>query len=188
MGRNHPVDFDDGGSYVSSIDDGVMPDLYDSSDESDECEGSLPDQQDHEDDLWTEEDLIGPRARKFRSEPPAFPKYKPKTKPGPVLIYPCTTMPIDFLHLYLDGGIMESFVRNTNLVGVKLIASLRKRTKGPNKPLWKPTSIGDSYCLFSVFLHMGMKRQPSMRSYWSNDPRYSDTFGKKALLVTVLNY
>ena len=27
---------------------------------------------------------------------------------------------------------------------------------------------------------MGMKRQPSMRSYWSNDPRYSDTFVKKS--------
>jgi hypothetical protein len=33
--------------------------------------------------------------------------------------------------------------------------------------------------LFGVFLHMGMKRQPSMRSYWSNDPRYSDAFVKK---------
>ena len=124
--------------------------------------------------------MIGPRTGKFRSEPPAFPKYKPKMKPGPVFLHPCTTMPIDFLHLYLDGGIMESFVRNTNLIGVKLIASLRKRTKGPNKLLWNPTSIGELYRLFSVFLHMGMKRQPSMRSYWSNDPRYSDTFVKKS--------
>ncbi len=59
LGEESSVDFDDNGSYVFSIDDGVMPDLYDSSDESEEGEGSLPDQQDNEDDLWTEKDLFG---------------------------------------------------------------------------------------------------------------------------------
>ncbi len=27
---------------------------------------------------------------------------------------------------------------------------------------------------------MGIKRQPTMRPYWSNDPRYSDSFVKRS--------
>ncbi len=157
-----------------------MPELYDTSEESDEENASLNDGQDDEGDLWVVEDLIGPRTGKFRSEPPAFPKYKPKMKPGPTFLHPGTTMPVDFVHLYFDDSIMNCFVINTNLVGVKLIASLKKNSKGPNKSRWIPTTIAELYRLFAVFLHMGMKRQPSMRSYWSNDPRYSDAFVKKS--------
>jgi hypothetical protein len=126
-----------------------------------------------------EEDLVGPRKGKFRSEPPAFPKYKPKSKPGPIFLHPSTTIPIDFLHLYLDTSMMEIFVVNTNICGLNLFASIKKQNKGPNKSPWVPTTISELYRLFGVFLHMGMKRQPSMRSYWSNDPRYSDAFVKR---------
>ena len=171
--------FHDDSSYTSSVDDDLMPDLYDSSDESDEDQEANPDSDVDEDVPWTEVDLVGPRTGKFGSEPPAFPRYTPKERPGPNYLHPATSFPIDFFHLYLDTSIMEQFVVNTNLCGETLSIPKSKRSNGPNKGRWKATTIAELYRLFGVFLHMGMKRQPTMRSYWSTDPRYSDSFVKK---------
>ncbi len=176
---NLSAENEDNDSYISSDDDCLMPELYDDSDDS-EGEGDLDSNSDHhEDDLWTEEDLIGRRAGKFKTEPPAFPKYTPELKPGPIFLHPCTSFPIDFFHLYFDSSLMAIFVENTNISGAEIVASINKTSKGPNKGPWTPTTTGELYRLFGVFLQMGIKRQPSMRSYWSNDPRYSDAFVKK---------
>jgi hypothetical protein len=171
--------FHDDSSYLSSVDDDLMPDLYDSSDESDDESGSDPDSEEDGAEPWTEVDLFGPRAGKFVSEPPAFPKYTPREKPGPNHLHPATSFPIDFIHLYLNTQLMKEFVVYTNLSGESLPIPKSKRSNGPNKGRWKPTTVGELYRLFGVFLHMGMKRQPTMRSYWSTDPRYSDSFVKK---------
>ena len=71
-------------------------------------------------------DLFGPRTGKFGSEEPPFSRYTPKNTPGPFSIPPSTSFPIDFLHLYLDPGIMKAFVEKTNLCGGRYFISKSK--------------------------------------------------------------
>ena len=76
-----------------------MPDLYDSSDESEDEDGFDSDSEEVEDEPWTVVDLFAPRTGKFGSEEPTFPRYTPRNTPGPISIPPSTSFPIDFLHL-----------------------------------------------------------------------------------------
>ena len=156
-----------------------MPDLYDSTDESEAENASNSDLEDDEELIWEEEDLSRPHDGKFRPERPAFPKFRSIHPPGPINIPPGTTSPVDYLNLYLDPDIMDVFVENTNLFGAKFFSSKGKSSNSPHQGRWKPTTRSEIYRFFGVLLHMGMKRQPSMRSYWSNDPRFSDAFVKK---------
>lgn len=156
-----------------------MPDLNDSSDESEAGNCSNPDSENYEVFIWTEEDLNRPQDGKFCPERPSFPKFRPIHPPGPINIPPGTSSPVDFLNLYLDPYIMDVFVENTNIFGAKYFSSKGKSSNSPHQGRWKPTTRSEIYRFFGVILHMGMKHQPSMRSYWSNDPRFSDAFVKK---------
>ena len=96
----------DDSSYISSDDDDLMPDLFDSSDESEEKNDTDSDSELDEEFPWTEVDLIQHQTGKFKSQPPLFPKYTPRNKPGPIYLHPATAFPIDFFHLCLDVSIM----------------------------------------------------------------------------------
>ena len=171
--------FHDDSSYESSVEDDMMPDLYDDTDDDkDESDGD-PDSEEDDEPTWTEEELAAPNSGKFKSDTPAFPKFKPVYTPGPSNIPIGTENPIDFLNLYLDCSIIDEFVKHTNIFGEELCAFLKKKSKSPHQGSWKPTNRSEIYRLFGVLLHMGMKRQPSMRCYWSNDPRFTDPFVKK---------
>ena len=74
---------------------------------------------------------------------------------------------------------MADLVECTNAVGYHFFASKNMRSNGSQVGRYNPTTIGELYRYFAVILHMGIKRQPSMRSYWSQDSRYSDNFVKK---------
>ena len=172
--------FHDDSSYASDDDNDLMPELYDSSDCSDIENGSNPDSDNDIGPIWTLEDLVSPQLGKRRFLPSNFPKFSPLTPPGPINITPGTISPIDFLLLYLNSDLLNLFVENTNHFGSKIILPQKKQSKSPNKGYWKPTTPSEILRLFGVLLHMGMKRQPSMRSYWSNDVRLSDGFVKRA--------
>ena len=66
-----------------------------------------------------------------------------------------------------------------NAVGEHFFASKLKESNGSNMGRYIPTKIGELNRYFGVILHMGINTKPSMRSYWSQDPRYSDNFVKK---------
>ena len=172
--------FHDDSSYESDDDDDLMPELYDSSDGSDIENGSYPDSDNDIGPIWTLEDLSQPQFRKNRFLPSNFPKFSPIFPPGPINIPPGTASPIDFLRLYFNSDLLEIFVENTNQFGSKIIVPIKKNSKSPHKGSWRPTTPSEIFRLFGVLLHMGMKRQPSMRSYWSNDARFSDAFVKRA--------
>ena len=156
-----------------------MPNLYDSSDESEEEKSSNPDSEEDEPSSWTVEELTKAPTGKFVSGPPPFPKFRPANPPGPFNIPAATSFPVDFFHLYFDIDVMNLFVALTNIAGEKIFSLKHKSRKGSNMPRWKPTTLSELYRLFGVLLHMGIKRQPTMRSYWSQDPRYSDAFVKR---------
>jgi hypothetical protein len=172
--------FHDDSSYDSDQDDDLMPELYDSSDCSDSENVSNPDLEGNNDPIWTLEDLIHTQLGKNRFLPSNFPKFSPLIPPGPINIPPGTILPIDFLLLYLNSDLLNLFVENTNHVGSNIIVPLKKKSKSPNKGSWRPTTQSEILRLFGVLLHLGLKRQPSMRSYWSNDIRFSDGFVKRA--------
>ena len=125
--------FHDDFSYLSSVDDQLILDLYDSRNESEDNRGSSSDSESDEEEPWTVLDLVGPRTGKFASEPTAFSRSAPKNTPGPIFLPPCTTFPIDFLHLYLNIGIMKAFVEKTNLCGRKIISLKVEDSNSPNK-------------------------------------------------------
>lgn len=170
--------FHDDSSYESSVDDDLMPDLYDSSEES-EDESAL-DSDDDEDGptLWTDERMEKAPTGKFVSGKPAFPKFNSISPPGPLNIPPATSFPVDFFHLYFNLDIMKQFVVNTNIIGAQNFALKLKGPNGSHMTRWEPTSVAELYRFFGVILHMGIKRQPTLRSYWSLDTRYSDPFVK----------
>ncbi len=141
--------------------------------------GSIPDSDNDIGAIWTLEDLIQPQLGKSRFLPSNYPKFSPIVPPGPINIPPGTVSPIDFLRLYLNSDLLELFVENTNHFGFKIIVPIKKQSKSPNKGAWRPTTPSEICRLFGVLLHMGMKRQPSVRSYWSNDLRFSDAFVKQ---------
>ena len=170
--------YHDDSSYESSVEDDLMPDLFDDSDDDEEEKDEDPDSEEDEEPTWTEEELSGPSTGKFKVDTPLFPKFKPLHPPGPSNIPIGTKNPIDFLNLYLDCSIIDDFVTNTNLCGAKLFPPPKKNSKSPHKGSWRPTNRSEIYRLFGVLMHMGMKRQPSMRCYWSNDARFTDPFVK----------
>ena len=158
--------FHDYSSYLSSVDDQLMPDLYDSSDES-ECNwGSSSDSEEDEEELWTVVDLVGPRTGKFASEPPAFPRYTPNNTPGPIYLPPCTSFSIDFLHLYFDIGIMKAFVENTNLCGERYFISKSKILTALIRAVRSPTSNLEFHQYFVVILQFNVMKQLSIHSKW----------------------
>ena len=108
-----------------------------------------------------------------------FPRYKNLYPAGPMNNPPATSFPVDYFHLYFDIELLEMLVQATNDVGAIIFSKRRTIVNGSHLGRWKPTSLGELYRLFGVFLHMGIKRQPTIRSYWSQDPRYSDAFVKK---------
>ena len=171
--------YHDSSSNDTSDTDEIMPELYDSSSDSGEEEAVDSDSEEDEPTPWHEESLEGSRIGKYVAGETAFPTYRPRNPPGPFNIPPATSFPVDFLHLYFDIYIMAIFVKSTDSFLKKMGAGQNKVPNVPNQGRYRPTSIGELYRLFGVFLHMGMKRQPSMRSYWSQDPRYSDSFVKK---------
>ncbi len=171
--------FHDSSSYESSDDDFQMPDLFSDSDESDEEHAIVPNLDNNNQAMWTQFLLTKIISGKFQPGQRPLPPFTHPYPPGPANIPPATSFPIDYFHLYLDTEIMDVFVVNTNLVVAKLFASKKKGSNGSHMGRWKPTCLSELYRLFGVLLHMGIKRQPTMRSYWSQDPRYSDAFVKK---------
>ena len=171
--------FHDSSSDDSSDGDMDMPDLFTDSDESDMEPAVDPNLDVHNDDNWEFVFLEKAAGGKYVSGRTRFPAFTPPTPPGPVNIPPATSFPVDFFHLYLDPSIMEVFVANTNIVGAKLHTSKKNGSNGSHMGRWNPTCLSELYRLFAVLMHMGIKRQPTMRSYWSQDPRYSDGFVKK---------
>ena len=116
--------FHDDSSYESSVDDNMMPDLYDTDDDDEgENEGD-PNSDEDDEPTWTEEELAAPNSGKFKVDTPAFPRFRPAYPPGPSNIPIGTENPIDFLNLYLDANIIDEFVTATNLFGEKLCSFL----------------------------------------------------------------
>ena len=111
--------------------------------------------------------LVRESPGRFTNDSRGYPKPKPKLNPGPCHIPPATSFPLDFFHLYFDIELMKLMVLNTNAVGAEIFAAKPKPSNGSKKGHWMPTSIGELYRLIAVLLHMGIKRLPSMRSYWS---------------------
>ena len=171
--------FHDSSSDDSSDGDMVMSDLFTDSDDSEGEAAVDPNLDDNNDDNWTFTWLEKAAGGKYVPGRNHFPVFNPPAPPGPVNIPPATSFPVDFFHLYLDTTIMELFVSKTNLVGAKLYDSKKKVPNGSHMGRWNPTCLSELYRLFAVLMHMGIKRQPTMRSYWSQDPRYSDAFVKK---------
>ena len=171
--------FSDASSYESSVDD-ELRDMFeeDSDQEVEECSED-PNSDEEDETTWTVEVLESIKPGDFESEKNAFPRYQNPYASGPMNNPAATSFPVDFFHLYFDIELLEMFVKATNDVGAIIFSKRRSIVNGSHLGRWKPTTIGELYRLFGVFLHMGIKRQPTMRSYWSQDPRYSDAFVKK---------
>ena len=104
-----------------------MPDLYDDTDDDEGENDGDPDSDEEDEPTWTEEELASPNTGKFKTDTPAFPKFRPTYPPGPFNIPLGTTDPINFLNLYLDAHIIDEFVTNTNIFGQELHDFLKKR-------------------------------------------------------------
>jgi hypothetical protein len=171
--------FSDASSYESSVED-ELRDMFDEESDQDVEESSEdPNSDEEEETTWTLEVLETIATGDFTSERTAFPRYKNPFASGPMNNPPATSFPVDYFQLYFDIELLEMFVKATNEVGSKIFAKRRTIVNGSHLGRWKPSTLGELYRLFGVFLHMGIKRQPTMRSYWSQDPRYSDAFVKK---------
>jgi len=172
--------FHDDSSYESDEGDVLMSDLFSDSEGSEEERDKDPNSQGVNNTNWTEEILVPSSGGKFVPGRTIIPKFLPKKAPGPHNIPPATSFPVDYFHLYFDTSLMNEFVINTNIVGEKLFGSEKKGPNGAYMRRWSPTSMAELYRLFGVLLHMGIKRLPYVRSYWSQDPRYSDFFVKNS--------
>jgi hypothetical protein len=132
--------FHDDSSYESSVGDDLMPDLYDDSDDDEWEKDGDSDSEEDDEPTWTKEELAAPNTGKFKSDTPAFPKFRPLSPPGPSNIPVGTNNPIDFLNLYLDTSIIDEFVINTNLFAEKLYTFQKRKSKSPHQGSWKPTT------------------------------------------------
>ncbi len=177
-GGESSVSFHDDSDSDSDADDLEMVDLFSDSDDSDEEGGIDPNSQVVHPANWTEEVLVPSSGGKFVRGRTIFPQFLPKMTPGPINIPPATSFAVDYFQLYFDTSLMNEFVINTNIMGAKIFESKKKGPNGSHMGRWSPTSMAELYRLFGVLLHMGIKRLPSIRSYWSNDTRYSDSFVK----------
>jgi hypothetical protein len=178
-GGESSVSFHDDSDFESDVDDLEMVDLFSDSDDSEEEGGIDPNSEGVNPANWTEEGLLPSSGGKFVPGRTIFPKFLPKIAPGPINIPPATSFAVDYFQLYFDSSLMNEFVINTNIMGAKIFESKKKGPNGSHMGRWSPTSMAELYRLFGVLLHMGIKRLPSIRSYWSNDTRYSDPFVKK---------
>ena len=147
--------FHDDSSYESSVDDDMIPDLYDYTDDDEGENDGDPDSDEEDEPTWTEEELAAPNSGKFKVETQAFPKFRPVYLPGPFNIPVGTENPIDFLNLYLDCTIIDEFVTNTNIFGEQLCAFLKEKSKSPHQGSWKPTTRSEIIVYLVFFCTWG---------------------------------
>ena len=173
-------EFHDSSSCDSSDHEEFVPELSDQSDSSGEESDEDPINPNIVEDGWTEVDLDIPNPGVNLKNQSGYPVFDKGTPPGPINIPPATSFPCDYFHLYFNLEIMADLVSCTNSVAEHFFASKLKGRKGSHLGHWTPTSVSEIYRYFGILLHMGIKKQPTMRSYWSQDLRYSDAFVKKA--------
>jgi hypothetical protein len=171
--------FHDDSTDEDSSEDDLQAEIFENFSQSAEESDEDSDSEEDEGSNWTEEVLVPTSTVRFNPAIRGYPKPNPQHQPGPKNIPPATSFPVDFFHLYFDIEIMQTLVRNTNAVAQKNFAPKNKVSNGSKMGRWYPTSIAELYRLLGVILHMGIKRLPTIRSYWSQDPRYSDAFVKK---------
>ena len=170
--------FHDDSSYESNVGDDPQAPLFENqSIDGSEKESEIGEEGD-EPSNWHQEVLVREVSGRYTSEARGYPRPNPELKSGPTQIPFAASFPVDFFHLFFDIDLMKLLVLNSNAVGIKIMASKPKPPKGSNKPRWEPTSIAELYRFIAVLIHMGLKRQPTLRSYWSQEPRYSDSFVK----------
>ena len=173
------VSFHDSSTGCSEFDDDENPEISDLSDESGEESDPEPYDNEDGDPNWSRIVLTAANSGVFRKKESNYPVFDTLIKAGPINLPPATSEPVDFFHLYFNTDIMADLVDCTNAVGSHFFATKLKSPKGSHLGRYFPTTIAELYRYFAVILHMGIKRQPSMRSYWSQNPRYSDNFVKK---------
>ena len=109
--------FHDDSSYESSVDDDMMPDLYDDTDDDEGENDGDPDFEEEDEPTWTEEELASPNTGKSKPDTPAFPKFRPTYPPRPVNIPFGTTDPSIFLiFTWIPTSLTNSSPTPTSLV------------------------------------------------------------------------
>lgn len=76
--------------------------------------------------------------------------------------------PIDFFLLFFTAALVDLIVVNTNLYGAFQLGNV-----------WKPVTPTIIHNFISIFIYMGMVRQPEMDSYWYKTAEHTDIFGRE---------